>query len=214
VERFLVVYPEQDRLANAQGCWNWFDTDHGCAQGEADLVLQAVDQVCRRQSGDASRVLLAGLSAGLSAGASLAGLLAVRHPARFYGVVMHSGVPPGTAHATLTALRAMRGRSATAPLGAAPAAGWPPLLVIHGSADAAGAMAGALRRVQRGHRLATLVTDDKHRGRTVATLAMVQGLAHAWSGGAAGQPFSDPQGPDASRMVWAFAQRQFALRPA
>jgi poly(3-hydroxybutyrate) depolymerase len=25
-ERFLVLYPEQDRLSNAQGCWNWFDT--------------------------------------------------------------------------------------------------------------------------------------------------------------------------------------------
>lgn len=227
VERFLVLYPEQDRLANAQGCWNWYDTDHGRAQGEADLVLQAVDQVCRSQSGDAGRVLLAGFSAG----ASLAVLLAVRHPARFCGVVMHSGIPPGAAHSTLTALRAMRGRSATAPLGAMPAAGWPPLLVIHGSADgvvsphngvvaaqawadAAGAVAGAPRRVQRGQRLAMLVTDYKHRGRTAATLAMVQGLAHAWSGGAAGQPFSDPQGPDASRMVWAFARRQFAWRPA
>ena len=28
-------------------------------------------------------------------------------------------------------------------------------------------------------------------------------------GGAAGQPFSDGQGPDASRMAWAFAARQF-----
>lgn len=28
---FLVLLPEQDRLANAQGCWNWFDTEHGRA---------------------------------------------------------------------------------------------------------------------------------------------------------------------------------------
>jgi len=34
-------------------------------------------------------------------------------------------------------------------------------------------------------------------------------LGHAWSGGAARQPYSDGQGPDASRMVWAFASRQF-----
>jgi poly(3-hydroxybutyrate) depolymerase len=38
---------------------------------------------------------------------------------------------------------------------------------------------------------------------------LVAGLGHAWSGGAAGQPFSDAQGPDASRMAWAFAARQF-----
>jgi len=34
-------------------------------------------------------------------------------------------------------------------------------------------------------------------------------LGHAWSGGAAKQPFSDALGPDASRMAWAFAARQF-----
>ena len=30
-ERFLVLYPEQDRLANVNGCWNWFDTGNGRA---------------------------------------------------------------------------------------------------------------------------------------------------------------------------------------
>lgn len=225
-QRFLVLYPEQDRLANAQGCWNWFDTDRGRAQAEADLVLQAIDQVCGLLGGDRQRVVLAGLSAG----ASLAALLAVRHPDRFSGVVMHSGIPPGTAHSTLTALRAMQGRRSTAAMAAMPATGWPALLVLHGSADgvvapangaaaaqawatAACALPGATRRVQRGQRHAMLVTDFKRRGRTVATLALVQGLAHAWSGGAASQPFSDPAGPDASRLVWAFAQKQFALQP-
>ena len=226
-ERFLLLCPEQDRLANPQGCWNWYDTDHGRAQAEADLVLLAIDQVCRLRRADRARVVVVGLSAG----AGLAALLAVRHPARLAGVVMHSGVPPGTAHSTLTALAAMRGRRSTAALGAPPAGGWPPLLVIHGSldgvvsprnaeaaalawAEASGARASTPRRVQRGQRHAMLVTDYKQRGRTVATLALVQGLSHAWSGGAAGLPFSDPKGPDAARMAWAFAQKQFTLRAA
>jgi len=225
-ERFLVLYPEQDRLANAQGCWNWYDTDHGRAQAEADLVLQAIDQVCQRRA-NARRVVVAGLSAG----ASLAALLALRHPTRLCGVVMHSGVPPGTAHSTLTALRAMQGRRGTAPLGVLPGADWPPLLVLHGSldgvvsprngeaaalawAEAAGATASAARLVQRGARHAMRITDYQRRGRTAATLVLVQGLAHAWSGGAAGQPFSDAKGPDASRLVWAFAQKQFKRLPA
>lgn len=224
-ERFLVLYPEQDRLANPQGCWNWFDTSSGRAYGEAGLIMQAIDQVCLLHPVDATRVAIAGLSAG----ASMAALLASRHPGRFRAVVMHSGIPPGTAHSTLSALGAMHGHRGTKPLAATPpgmVASWPPLLVIHGDADrvvspnngraavqawadAAGARAGVERSFQRGQRYPMVVTDFKRKGSIVATLVAVSQLAHAWSGGAASQQYSDGQGPDASRMVWAFASRQF-----
>ena len=224
-EGFLVLYPEQDRLANAQGCWNWFDTRSGRAYHEAALILQAVDQVCRLYPADRDRVAVAGLSAG----ASMAALLATRHPECFKAVVMHSGIPPGTAHSGLSAVGAMQGRRPSLPSG--PALGqpdWPPLLVIHGSGDAvvaptngqaaarvwaeaAGAAAAQPRSVQRGQRYPSLVTDFKRGGATVASLVEVGGLGHAWSGGAAGQPFGDGRGPDASRLVWAFAARQFRL---
>ena len=46
-------------------------------------------------------------------------------------------------------------------------------------------------------------------GEFYSVLVAVNGLAHAWSGGAASQAFSDGQGPDASRMAWAFAAKQF-----
>jgi poly(hydroxyalkanoate) depolymerase family esterase len=222
-ERFLVLYPEQDRLANAQGCWNWFDTRSGRAYGEAALLMQAIDQVCLLYPADRQRVAVAGLSAG----ASMAALLVTRHPERFKAVVMHSGIPPGTAHSGLSALGAMHGHRPTRPKLLVPGSAWPPLLVIHGAADgvvaasngqaaahtwaaAGGAAAGQARSLQRGKRYATTVTDFKRRGGgTVATLVEVGRLGHAWSGGLASQPFSDGQGPDASRMVWAFAQRQF-----
>ena len=224
-ERFIVLYPEQDRLANPQGCWNWFDTKSGRAYVEAALVMAAVEQACLWYPVDCERIAVAGMSAG----ASMAALLVTRYPNRFKAVVMHSGIPPGTAHSPLTALRAMHGRRATPPLQATPAsmaATWPPLLVIHGTADtvvdarngraaaqvwadAAGARATAQRGVQRGKRYAMDVTDFKRLGSTVTTLASVARLGHAWSGGAAKEPFSDAQGPDASRMVWAFAAKQF-----
>ena len=224
-ERFIVLYPDQDRLANAQGCWNWFSTRHGRAAGEAALILQAIQQACLLHPVDDSRIAVAGLSAG----ASMAVLLASLHPQRFKAVVMHAGIPPGTADSGLSALRAMRGRGRTRPLDATAQAmvdDWPALLVIHGSADgvvapangqaavqawadAAGARASAPRVVQRGQRYPMSLTDYRCQGRTVATLALVQGLGHAWSGGAAGQPFADPRGPDAARLVWAFALRQF-----
>jgi poly(hydroxyalkanoate) depolymerase family esterase len=224
-ERFLVLYPEQERIANAQGCWNWFQTDTGRAYGEVGLIMKAIDQVGLLYPVDQTRVAVTGLSAG----ASMAALLVARHPDRFKALVMHSGIPPGTAHSGLSALGAMRGKRSTQPLAAtadAMATAWPPLLVIHGDADAvvspangraavqlwaqaAGAQADAARTVQRGRRYPMTVTDFKLGGCTVATLAAVHGLAHAWSGGAAKQAFSDARGPDASRMAWAFAVRQF-----
>lgn len=227
-ERFGVLYPEQDRHANLQGCWNWYDTDTRRAYREAATLIAAIDQVVHLHPLAADRVAVAGLSAG----ASMAALLASRHPERFAAVVMHSGVPPGAAHSTGSALRAMLGRvpaqqGAPSAAAAEAAPAMPPLLVIHGTADrivatangeaavqawaaAAGAAAAPSRIVQRGQRRAMTVTDFKRRGQTVATLCLVDRLGHAWSGGAASQRFSDAAGPDASRMVWAFAARQFA----
>ena len=240
-ERFLVLYPEQSHLANAQGCWNWYDTRSGRAYAEAALIDQAVEQVCRLYPVDRARIAIAGLSAG----ASMAALLATRHPERFKAVIMHSGIPPGLAHSSLSAMGAMNGRgnarnARTADADAAPARGtlatpanigasWPPLLVIHGGldgvvassngqaaarawADAAGARKGVVRRVQRGKRYAMDVTDYKRGRALVATLVEVGPLGHAWSGGAAQLRFSNPNGPDASRMAWSFATKQFRLQ--
>lgn len=223
-ERFLVLYPEQDRIANMQGCWNWFDTRAGRAQREADSVDATIEQVCQKHPADPTRIVLAGLSAG----ASLATLMAIRHPWRYQAVATHSGVPPGAANSTASALSAMRGRraaTALAPLDAGKHL--PALLVIQGSLDTLvapsngaasahlwatreGATSSSPRTVQRGARYAATLTDFKTRGRLVATLCLVNGLGHAWSGGAAGHPYSDPKGPDASRMIWAFAVKAFA----
>jgi poly(hydroxyalkanoate) depolymerase family esterase len=226
-ERFLVLYPEQDRLANAQGCWNWYGIDNGRAAIEVASIMQAIDQVCRLHAVDGAKVAVAGLSAG----ASMAALLAERHPDRFKALVMHSGIAPGAAHSGLSALAAMRGQRPTPPRAAtsgAKAAAWPSLLAIHGDADtvvspansrsavqvwaeAAGARGGPSRTVRRGQRYPITVTDFKRAGITAATWVVVHGLAHAWSGGAGRQPFSDPRGPDASRLAWAFASQQFRL---
>lgn len=113
VEHFMVLYPEQDRLANLQNCWNWYDTRAGRAQREAESIAAAVDHICLTQPVDPRRIGLVGLSAG----AGLARLLAVPQPERFKAVVMHSGVGPGLASSSATALSAMRGRRVAVPLG-------------------------------------------------------------------------------------------------
>jgi poly(hydroxyalkanoate) depolymerase family esterase len=230
-ERFLVLCPEQDRGANVHGCWNWFERRSGKAAAEAATLLALVDRVASRQPVDRARVAIAGLSAG----ASMAALVAALYPARFCAVAMHSGVAPGAAESAASAMAAMHGRRAgqlphaLAPA-APPALALPPLLIVHGDADgvvalqsaraaaqlwgeALGARPGAVRRLQRGKRHATRRTEYRLRGRTVVALHEVEGLAHAWSGGAARRAYSDPAGPDASALIWAFVRRQFAPRP-
>ena len=227
-ERFLVLYPEQDRIANAQGCWNWYDTRTGRADAEAASIDAAIVQICLTQPVDVDRIAVAGLSAG----ASMAALLAMRRPQRFRAVVMHSGVGPGVAHSSATAIGAMLGSRIKAAPAAPLASGvhLPALLVIHGSADHVvapsngteaarawaeieGAKPGSARTVQRGKRHAMQLTDYRAPGRLVATLCEISGLGHGWSGGAASASYSDPKGPDASRLIWSFVSKQFAKVP-
>jgi len=224
-ERFLVLYPEQPRLANAQGCWNWFDTRSGVALAEAGWIMRAIEQVAVFYAADRERVAVAGLSAG----ASMAALLATRWPQRFRALAMHSGVPPGVASSSVSAIGAMQGRRLPVVVDEEASAPWPPLIVIHGSRDgvvsarnagaavelwsqAAGARAGAPQQLQRGRRYPMTVTHFKRSRQVVATLVEVGELGHAWSGGAAKQRFSDAAGPDASNMVWRFAEKQFSAR--
>ena len=211
----FVLYPEQDRRVNPQGCWNWFDTKTRQANAEAATLIAAIDQVCLFYPVDREAICVAGFSAG----ASMAALLATLHPERFRAVAMHSGVAPGIASSSGSAIAAMRGHHR--PTAPAVPQSWPPLLVIHGTADGVvtannalasarlwatslGAREATQRTVQRGKRHATTVTDFRLGGRVVVSLHEIDRLAHAWSGGPPKQLFSDPAGPDASRLIWRF----------
>ncbi|MDA7416291.1 PHB depolymerase family esterase [Xenophilus arseniciresistens] len=218
---FLVLYAEQDRVAHAQGCWNWFATRSGRAQGEALTLLSAVDQACQFYGADPARVAVAGLSAG----AGMAAFLASQWPSRFCAVAMHSGVGPGAASSTATALQAMQGLRApqVRPPHASVAPALPPLLVLQGDSDrvvdmrnalalcqawaqASGATIGAPQLRQRGQRRAMLWQDWRLRRQLRVRCITVQGLGHAWSGGSARGSFTDPQGPDGSALVAAFVR--------
>jgi len=175
-EGFAVLYPEQHQFANLRGCWNWHRTRSGKAQTEADAILATILQVCQHHRLiDPKRIALAGLSAG----ASMAALLAIRHPAHFRAIAMHSGIAPGMAQSLAGAFNAMRGHGVAAPLSPL-AAGThlPPLLVIQGSAAPLVAPTNGLtvarlwaarenakpvpeRTVQRGARRPSILTDYK-----------------------------------------------------
>jgi poly(3-hydroxybutyrate) depolymerase len=102
----------------------------------------------------------------------------------------------------------------------------PPLLILHGDADrvvsvrnaaatavlwahASGARPAPSRTLQRGKRYPMRALDFKVRGRVAVAVREIAGLDHAWSGGAPRLPYSDPAGPDASALAWAFVARQW-----
>jgi poly(3-hydroxybutyrate) depolymerase len=224
---WVVLLPEQTSQANAQRCWNWF---RPAAQGgaEAALMMALIEQSCRRHPVAPDRVSVLGLSAG----GAMALMLGLRYPERFAAVGSHSGAVPWSATNAAQAARAMRGQrgpDATAMhalrsglAGRRP----PPLLLLHGDADhtvdfsnatAAAAMwmhlqpehahplsAVPARRIQRGMRRAMDVFDWTQGKSTYLKLLRIEGLGHAWSGGAGGHAFSDPSGPDGLKLALRF----------
>ncbi|MFN3628470.1 MAG: alpha/beta hydrolase family esterase [Casimicrobiaceae bacterium] len=105
----------------------------------------------------------------------------------------------------------------------------PPLLVLHGDADTrvnelnAGALVTLWRMIHETDPAApaavvkTTLThaaqadaraftraDYRVGGRLILSGIRIHGLAHAWSGGDAREPFFDPTGPSASDLIWRF----------
>ena len=224
---WVVLLPEQSSQANGQRCWSWF---RPAAQGaaEAGLLMGLIDNACRRHPVAADRVSVLGLSAG----GVMALMLGLRYPERFAAVGSHSGAVPWSATNAAQAARAMRGqRGPDAQAMHAMRVGLagrrpPPLLLLHGDSDnvvdfnnatATAAMWMDLqpedahplspvpaRRIQRGMRRAVDVFDWTEGKAPYMRLVRVEGLGHAWSGGAGGHAFSDPAGPDGLKLALRF----------
>ena len=163
----MLLFPEQDRLANAQGCWNWFDTRTGGRRPRR----RASSRRSIRSACCTAPIRRGWRSPGLSAGAGMAALLALA-PSR------SASGPSRCTRASRPAPRTRPRRRSSAMRGRRRARGrWPdgaalpPLLVIQGGADHVVApsngagrraglgggrrrAAGAPRTVQRGQRRA------------------------------------------------------------
>lgn len=223
---FMVLYPEQNRRANPFGCWRWYEPEVLAGTGEAAEIARIVDKVVRRYPVDPERVYVTGMSAG----GAMACVLANRYGALFAACAVHSGLMYRAAASPSTAAAAMRKGSTNAINATVPEPRPPfvPTLVIHGDDDDVvnpvnaeqiveqvrmlaennGASAGPLvdgaeRRVA-GPGRAYRMRDYRRGGRVVLRQIIVEGLGHAWSGGDERHRFNDPQGPDASRIIWEF----------
>jgi len=67
-------------------------------------------------------------------------------------------------------------------------------------------------RVSDGHAYTRSQWTDR-RGALMHEFLMVDGLGHAWSGGARGGSHTDPRGPDATEAIWHFFAQAIADQP-
>jgi poly(hydroxyalkanoate) depolymerase family esterase len=231
---FVVLLPRQNRLANTERCWNWFDRRTARGLGEAAIVASQAADVAEKFNLDRKRIYLAGLSSG----GALAAALALRAPQLFRAVAIHSGVACGVASDAADAARVMasgpKGGAEETALQARTAAQGKarvPALIVHGAADKTVAPVNAVylarqfmlfngfdaRALPNGaalpragllplpFRSSENVDGDYYVGRRLAArLVTIAGLGHAWSGGDPAHAFFDGEHLEATRLVCDF----------
>lgn len=216
---WLVLYPEQSRTANPQGCWNWFKHNHQeRGRGEPALLSALTRHVMTTHGADSRQVHVAGLSAG----GAMAVILGQAYPELFASVGVHSGLPFATVQNAQQALMVMRSGPdlPTAPLGRERSLKPVPTIVFHGTRD----MTVNALNGQRVYAEATVGRDGTHQsehgheggraytrqtcvgadGRSLAELWLIEGAGHAWSGGDRHGSHTDWQGPDAAAQMICF----------
>jgi poly(hydroxyalkanoate) depolymerase family esterase len=231
---FVVLLPRQNRLANSERCWNWFDRRTARGLGEAAIVAAQVGEVLERFPVDPKRVYLAGLSSG----GALAAALALHAPRLFRAAAIHSGLACGVASDAADAAKVMahgprEGAEHTALQARAAAHGQVrvPALIVHGAKDATVAPVNAVYLVRQfllfhgfdpaalptgaalprpgllpiGFRSGERFDGDYYVGRRLAArLVTIPGLGHAWSGGDPAHPYFDGEHVEATRLVCDF----------
>jgi poly(hydroxyalkanoate) depolymerase family esterase len=106
---FALLLPQQQSVNNANGCFNWFNSDDiARGRGEACSIRQMIARMVRDYNVDPRRVFITGLSAG---GAMTSVMLAT-YPEVFAAGAIIAGVPFGVAANLREALGVMRGSGA------------------------------------------------------------------------------------------------------
>lgn len=229
---FVVAYPEQPAEAIATRCFRWYEPAHQArGAGEPKDIADAADAIGKAHGVDLERVYVAGISAGAAMSVILGATYPDRFTA--IGAVAgieYKGATSATGAFSTTRNGgpdpAAQGALALAQMGAQARA--VPAFVMHGTADGVvGSVNGDQVAAQWVH-TNTLVLGEgvidpvkvvagtagypftrrihaiKASGVSMVEYYVVEGLGHAWPGGKDGGSYSDPSGPDASALLWAF----------
>lgn len=235
-EGFIVVYPTQRPLRSTINCWNSADPrEQERGAGDPALLAGVAREVVERYGADPANIHVSGASSGAGTavilGATYPELFATVTSVAGgeYGL---NQVDPDDPDATPPSYTAGQ---AWAQMG--PRARSVPLLVVQGADDEIVEPLVARRLVEQWVGIGDLIDDGRPNGstapterttrvraeegrhpyeRTVTTAAdgsvvaetyLVEGMGHAWPGPQGEGLFTDQAGPDASALLWDFAQR-------
>ena len=221
---FIVAYPGQPMSANQTACWNWFHvTNQMRDAGEPSIIAGITHTLIAEFDIDSERVYVAGLSAG----GAMAAIMSATYPEPYAATGIHSGLAYGSATDVASAYAAMRGTSSLAASAQRKghlkgANGHLRTIVFHGASDqmvhpsnaemilaeARTGLTGPAQETQHdgfaGGRAYTRTVIGDASGVAHLELWVIEGLAHAWSGGSPEGSHTDPHGTDASREMLRF----------
>ena len=101
---FVLLFPQQQRSNNPNGCFNWFQPAHSQRdRGEPLSIRQMIEKSITDHGADRRRVFITGLSAG---GAMTSSMLAC-YPEVFAGGAIVAGLPYGAATTVQQAFQSM-----------------------------------------------------------------------------------------------------------
>lgn len=220
---FIVLYPDQNRLAHLGKCWQWYDPAHTQrGEGEAALIADMTREVMGNWNIDPRRVYVVGFSAG----GGMSSVMAVAYPDLYAAFMMFA---PGCGYATCASFPG--GELAYAQMG--PYARPVPGLIMSGTSDPTYAAAqdalgawlvtndyaddgqsngsvprtAASSHTHPGDLQTYPHTVDHYRDRDGAPLIdfyTVYVATHLYLGGNPRAPFTDPQGPGVTPVSYAW----------
>jgi len=233
---FAVLYPQQSTTTDAHRCWHWYKRPTQQGHGDVRLIADMIAHVQGKHGLDTSRTYLAGLSAGAAMATLVALHYPDRvaalglHSAPVFGTTdsamsAYRAMQHGTSHAHIDAAQAL--------LRSQPQFPGMPAIVLHGERDTVvrrvnadqlseqlkilnAPFIGEAEPVLRSYPARSGGRSPRHAYQSTSSYAgrkpqlvtcEIAGLGHAWSGGDASVEFSEPEGPDATLMMWTFFSR-------